>query len=933
MAIYFGNLDRELADRQNVLKEDAARKYRGYRDVQQSFGSLGTTVSSTIKDVAQAKLDRAKLEYNVSRNKKADEIRAEQHSQATTRNRELTLDSTLKNIAGFRKSSIEDYIGKLWFWRDPKAVRVHYTDRMKVFSADKDNLDPAKRIRMYPNLFGTEAVRKLTAYEVLVQNKVSDTELQEARNKLPLTPMNFMAWAKDNKYYNTKMKGISPTKIPNAMQRAALIEYGYDIPDAEELFKEASQEASQENGTPISIEEEPEVTSGTKIGDELGGGVDLTSTADIISEYTGREKADDDKLLGVYEDESGILHPVDKFMEDNLDDEVSRPSVEDTAASEMLPTIPPIPKRETTYNERGDIISLSDLDEKILADQKAAAEFSGMTAREDAIDLIETYSGHPGRKRQEVQLAVDNANSFSIAAEVVGPSVADTIVNSLYGNTDEVVKEIIDESKIIDTPERRKKIESRDREELVALRGAIDYKNLPAYKDTGSWVTLSLEEKNKLSKHPAIDVYGANPEKVFNYEKARENLAEKDDEIGYLKDQVSKHTPYLTEEQNLASFKKIGSALVRRKIEASGGKKGKEYPGLIGTNPQAERAKQNLAMRLPELDIERKELLAKTNTAEAAMVASQTKNVPPRTEYVGKKIMQIDEPTGGRQYDKDTRVWGPPSVISPSAIPDKVGYVDRRQAVSESEAEEVIDDEWVKGAIEANYAEDTQEEIIGEIIEREGYGLRDAGYSYYDGTDPDEKGYYKKDGGEILTLAGGNNIYGTINTMPGKEQKEAIKEITDGLFGEGNSGERPYITKGELLRFLNMPKKDHNKVYDSAVNRGRLRLTRPQMKFLTGFSYRNHLERMVKHHPYLSGIAQFPKEMQVFLMDNAFNMGPRWLKDKFIKTEVHLKNWVTKGRKSSDLEKMMKEYKDSDHWRKTKRAQSLVALLDRTLIR
>jgi hypothetical protein len=85
---------------------------------------------------------------------------------------------------------------------------------------------------------------------------------------------------------------------------------------------------------------------------------------------------------------------------------------------------------------------------------------------------------------------------------------------------------------------------------------------------------------------------------------------------------------------------------------------------------------------------------------------------------------------------------------------------------------------------------------------------------------------------------------------------------------------------------------------------------------------------MVKLHPYLTNIAQYPKEMQAFLMDNAFNMGPRWLKDKFIKTEVHLKNWVTKGRKSSDLEKMMKEYKDSDHWRKRKRAQSLVAMLD-----
>ena len=29
MGIYFGNLDRQLADRQQVLKEDAERQYRG----------------------------------------------------------------------------------------------------------------------------------------------------------------------------------------------------------------------------------------------------------------------------------------------------------------------------------------------------------------------------------------------------------------------------------------------------------------------------------------------------------------------------------------------------------------------------------------------------------------------------------------------------------------------------------------------------------------------------------------------------------------------------------------------------------------------------------------------------------------------------------------------------------------------------------------
>ena len=66
--------------------------------------------------------------------------------------------------------------------------------------------------------------------------------------------------------------------------------------------------------------------------------------------------------------------------------------------------------------------------------------------------------------------------------------------------------------------------------------------------------------------------------------------------------------------------------------------------------------------------------------------------------------------------------------------------------------------------------------------------------------------------------------------------------------------------------------------------------------------------------------------MQVFLMDNAFNMGPRWLKDKFIKTEEHLRRWV-KTRLPSDLEKMKEEYKKSDHYRDRTRAQDLVAML------
>ena len=50
MAIQFGNIDRELADRQNVIKEDAARQYRGSRDMMQSVTDLGDTISREVKE-------------------------------------------------------------------------------------------------------------------------------------------------------------------------------------------------------------------------------------------------------------------------------------------------------------------------------------------------------------------------------------------------------------------------------------------------------------------------------------------------------------------------------------------------------------------------------------------------------------------------------------------------------------------------------------------------------------------------------------------------------------------------------------------------------------------------------------------------------------------------------------------------------------------
>ena len=77
----------------------------------------------------------------------------------------------------------------------------------------------------------------------------------------------------------------------------------------------------------------------------------------------------------------------------------------------------------------------------------------------------------------------------------------------------------------------------------------------------------------------------------------------------------------------------------------------------------------------------------------------------------------------------------------------------------------------------------------------------------------------------------------------------------------------------------------------------------------------NHLNRLIEKHPYLDNIARYPKEMQLFIMDNAFNMGPNWL-GKFTKLEKHLKKWVEDGYKESHLKNVMREYKNSDHFKK-----------------
>ena len=64
--------------------------------------------------------------------------------------------------------------------------------------------------------------------------QITDEDLKNARNNLPIAPMGFMAWAKDGGFYNDKITG-NPGRVAGAMQTTLLQNAGYDIPNVTEL--------------------------------------------------------------------------------------------------------------------------------------------------------------------------------------------------------------------------------------------------------------------------------------------------------------------------------------------------------------------------------------------------------------------------------------------------------------------------------------------------------------------------------------------------------------------------------------------------------------------------------------------------------------------------------------------------------------------------
>jgi len=899
MAIYFGNLDRELADRQNVLKEDAARQYRGSRDMMESFGDLGKTVERGMKDYSTAKLESAKLNYNIERNKESDQIRKLSFQQSTQRNKELSLDSQLKNIERFRVSSVSDHIGKQWYWRDPKSVRASYDERMKVFTADDVNIDAAKRMKLYPHLFGKEKLKKLEVYDNLLKLKangvdVSDEQLASAKDALPVSPMNFMDWAKDGELFNENIKG-NPGRAAGAMQTLALQNAGYNIPNVTEL----NERTQRENGvlqTGITEEKiQSDKTLAEKEKDLMGRNIiHKKKGAKVEAEETNETKNKRNPLLKSGEKPYKIINGQvwDKTFGQFRD------SIEDVMLAQPY-TSEASSKVELFGDEGRDHPGLSDNrgepehtdQDKLFIENIKGASTNIPDLYGAATNEANALSQYEGRQRynqpDEVQVAVENGNPFTAVDKTLRSL-------GLYGRTDKAAKDMIEEGRIRDPAPELASMGG----DLNNFASVLDYKNLPAYKETNSWVNLSKEEKTDLLQHPAIEVQGANPEKVFNFEKAREKLEDIDHEIVMLHNPLKKYSP----------LKDPGSSFSKLAVPVS------KYGGKVGVNVELASLVEKYNATMPLLVEERKKLLTNFNKAERSMDTSKTRaGINQSPMYLGEATTDNQLKFGNAQGYGSASDYG----ISPATIRPKVAPIDVGNEMGRPS--EYSTDLGYQAAVDANYAEDTQKEIIGGIIEREGWGPADGGYSYFDGGEPDVRGYYKEGGGETLTLAGGNNIWGTINGMPAKERKIEIEKVATNMFGNGG------VRRKEFVRFMNMPEKNHKKEYDSIVKRGRLRLTKGQRDYLTDYSYRNHLNRLVKNHPYLSDIAQYPKEMQVFLMDNTFNMGPGWLK-KFKKTEVHLQNWV-KTRKSSDLEKMKEEYKNSDHYKDTTRAKDLLAMI------
>lgn len=250
MAIYFGNLDRELAERQNVIREDAERQYRGSRNTMKAITGVADTAADEIRRYQGRKRENELLQYNMERQKKDDDMKMQRHTASM-------LDHELKNIAIIEKSNIDSYRNRYYKGKDPKVLQAEHAAQTKIMDNDLMRTSSVDRIGRYGFLYGKDAREALKHYyeiKKLADQGVTGSEktLLAAQAKLDTyAPLSFNNYLVEQGLVDTSVVGFNPFRHTNSLRRTTLDKYGYPMSDPNKLMENFQQRVTPKRTEPL----------------------------------------------------------------------------------------------------------------------------------------------------------------------------------------------------------------------------------------------------------------------------------------------------------------------------------------------------------------------------------------------------------------------------------------------------------------------------------------------------------------------------------------------------------------------------------------------------------------------------------------------------------------------------------------------------------
>ena len=210
MAIQFGNIDRELADRQNVIKEDAARQYRGSRDMMQSVTDLGDTISREVKEYKANQRADQRLDYKFKRDEENAKVRDEQHNMNIMKTQ---LDANTLMLDRAQAS----YMMKKWPY-GKMATHKRYEEEKQEWR-DSDIHETIDKIYAFGSIYSKAALRAVRIHQTIKNSeKGFEDEKAEAASLRKISrfqPVKVIEWATNNGLYDPKDYG-DPTAQANA---------------------------------------------------------------------------------------------------------------------------------------------------------------------------------------------------------------------------------------------------------------------------------------------------------------------------------------------------------------------------------------------------------------------------------------------------------------------------------------------------------------------------------------------------------------------------------------------------------------------------------------------------------------------------------------------------------------------------------------------